>query len=99
MKKDEKAKFPFQKKSVEELVQEMDKALENTENEREWTEEEERMYDAEYGYFDDDQRNGVEICLKWQNVKPTGDRPPWAFLLSIFPNPFVVFQMMFKILI
>lgn len=54
MKKDEKAKFPFQKKSVEELAQEMDKALENTENEREWTEEEERMYDAEYGYFDDD---------------------------------------------
>ena len=37
-------KFPFQEKSVEELVKEMDEAIKNA---KELTEEEERMYDVE----------------------------------------------------
>lgn len=50
-------KFPFQEKSVEELIKEMNEALKNA---KELTEEEERMYDAEYGYFDDDDEDDDE---------------------------------------
>ena len=44
-------KYPFEEKTVEELVKEMDEAVKNS---IEMTEEEEREDDAEGGYFEDD---------------------------------------------
>ncbi len=44
-------KYPFTEKSVDELVKEMDKALENP---YEMTEEEIIEDDAAHGYFEDD---------------------------------------------
>ncbi len=44
-------KNPFEEKTIEELVKEMDEAVENS---VEMTEEEEIEYDAESGYFQED---------------------------------------------
>lgn len=44
-------KYPFETMTVEEIVDAMDKALEDV---TEMTEEELIEYDAEYGYFEDD---------------------------------------------
>ena len=48
---EKKKKSPLSQKSVEELVLEIDKALED---ETDWTEEELIEHDAEYGYYEDD---------------------------------------------
>ncbi len=49
---EQKEKLPFIQKSAEELALEMDKALEDI---SEMTEEELIEFDAEYGYFEDDE--------------------------------------------
>lgn len=46
--------YPFQNKSLEELVKEMNEALEKAGSD-EMTDEEMAEYDAEYGYFQDDE--------------------------------------------
>lgn len=48
---EQKEKLPFIQKSAEKLAFEMDKALEDV---AEMTEEELIEYDAEYGYFDNE---------------------------------------------
>ena len=45
-------KYPFETKSIEELVQEINEILRHPI--RELSEEEEREEDAEFGYFEDD---------------------------------------------
>lgn len=47
-------KYPLERKSIEELVAEANKALEKAKNMPELTEEEEIEDDAEYGYFQDE---------------------------------------------